>query len=115
MPTGLSSFPSCTWERLLLFAKFHFALIFPLELLRPAAKLRGQVRSQVQLGNEERRQTALILRQAQDDKLFSQGGLGYCVSVFPGRFVAKAILVSFAARQTSSTSTTCSMSAGPRS
>jgi hypothetical protein len=22
----ISSFPSCTWERLLIFAKFHFAL-----------------------------------------------------------------------------------------
>ncbi len=58
-----SSFPSCTWERLLFPAKFHFALIcsrrhkavenaLTSAATGSAIKLPQQVRSQVQLGNE---------------------------------------------------------------
>src|ERR1700728_154865 len=50
------SFPSCTWERFLIFAKFHFARA-QLDIIasRSAMKLPQQVRSQVQLGNEGKR------------------------------------------------------------
>jgi hypothetical protein len=48
------SFPSCTWERSLLIAKFHFALMpSGTRNGESAIKLPQQVRSQVQLGNEE--------------------------------------------------------------
>jgi hypothetical protein len=48
----LSSFPSCTWERL---CQRNFVASVMSAVLRPAteAQLRQQVRSQVQLGNEE--------------------------------------------------------------
>jgi len=47
------SFPNFIWERLLFFAKFHFALTHACIIaLRSAMKLPQQVRSQVQLGNE---------------------------------------------------------------
>ena len=49
-----ASFPSCTWERPLFPAKFHFALTVMFFHLRSAMKLPQQVRSQVQLGNEGR-------------------------------------------------------------
>ena len=50
-----ASFPSCTWERLLFSRSFTSRRLIPLSA-RPgsAVKLPQQVRSQVQLGNEER-------------------------------------------------------------
>ena len=52
-PRFLPSFPSCTWERFVILAKFYFAPThWEAIALGSAMKLPQQARSQVQLGNE---------------------------------------------------------------
>jgi len=56
-----TSFPRCTWERLLRPAKFHFALTSVGVRVGSAVKLPQQVRSQVALGNEESSPTKSVI------------------------------------------------------